>query len=112
MTMQILQYEFLGPIKLSEWGPPMSEVIYLVLRRTKDTFEIIYANESDKTDEIGFFTKNDKFGCWVKSAGSEQDLYLSIYPMWNSKQEDRKRILEKVIQRYQPNCNVESSNNI
>lgn len=112
MTIQILQYEFLGPVKLSEWGPPMAEVIYLILRRTKDTFEIIYAGESGKTDETGFFTKNDRFGCWVQNAGTEQGLYLSIYPMWDSKQEDRKRVLEKIIQGYRPKCNVESSNNI
>ncbi|MEM3143936.1 MAG: hypothetical protein QXW91_04855, partial [Candidatus Nitrosotenuis sp.] len=45
MTLQILNYEFLGPIRLSEWGPPMDEVLFLMLKRTKDTFEIIYAGE-------------------------------------------------------------------
>jgi len=29
MSIQILLYEFLGPIKLSEWGPPMEEVAYI-----------------------------------------------------------------------------------
>lgn len=112
VTIQILQYEFLGPIKVSEWGPPMAEVIYLILRRTKDTFEIIYAGESEKTEETDFFTKNDRFACWLQNAGSEQNLFLSIYPMWDSKPEERKRVLEKIIQKYQPRCNMESSNNI
>ncbi|MFN3655520.1 MAG: hypothetical protein ACK4TO_09420 [Candidatus Nitrosotenuis sp.] len=112
MAIQILQYEFLGPIKLSEWGPPMAEVIYLVLRRTKETFEIIYAGESEKTEEANFFTKNDKFKCWIQNAGSEENLYLSIYPMWDSSQEDRKRILDKIIKWYQPQCNIEASNNM
>lgn len=112
MAIQILQYEFLGPIKLSEWGPPMAEVIYLILRRTKETFEIIYAGESEKTEEADFFTKNDKFKCWIQNAGYEENLYLSIYPMWDSTQEDRKRILDKIIQKYQPRCNIEASNNM
>lgn len=112
VAIQILQYEFLGPIKLSEWGPPMAEVIYLVLRRTKEIFEILYAAESEKTEEADFFTKNDKFKCWIQNAGYEENLYLSIYPMWGSSQEDRKRILDKIIQRYQPRCNIEASNNI
>ncbi|MEO9308858.1 MAG: hypothetical protein ABI337_01015 [Nitrososphaera sp.] len=109
MAIQILQYEFLGPIKLSEWGPPMAEVVYLVLRRTKETFEIIYAGESEKTEETDFFTKNDKFRCWIQNAGHEENLYLSIYPMWGSTQEDRKRILNKIIQRYRPKCNLDSN---
>lgn len=107
MTIQILQYEFLGPVNLSEWGPPMDEVIYLLLRRAKDTFEIIYAGESEKTQETDFFTKNAKFKCWIQNAGSEQNLYLSIYPMWGSKPEERKRLLEKIIDRYKPPCNAE-----
>lgn len=112
VAIQILQYEFLGPIRLSEWGPPMAEVVYLVLRRAKETFEIIYVGESEKTEESDFFTKNDKFKCWIQNAGSEENLYLSIYPMWNSTQEDRKRIRDKIIQRYRPRCNDEASNNM
>jgi len=42
MAIQILYYEFLGPIKLSEWGPPMDEVVYAIMAREKDTFKIIY----------------------------------------------------------------------
>jgi hypothetical protein len=105
MPLQILHYEFLGPVRLSEWGPPMDEVLYLLLRRTKETFEIIYAGESEKTQDLDFFTKNPKFQCWLQNAGSEQNLYLSIYPMWDSKPEDRKRLLAKIIERYKPSCN-------
>ena len=80
MTIQILHYEFLGPIKLSEWGPPMEEVVYVILARQKDRFNIIYVDETEKTDKSDFFTKNDKFKCWITHAGSENNLYLSIYP--------------------------------
>ena len=105
MTIQILHYEFLGPIKLSEWGPPMEEVVYAILARTKDTFNIIYMDESEKTDAPDFFTKNDKFECWKSTAGSENNLYLSIYPMWKSEKKERQRLVSKAIKSYKPVCN-------
>ena len=106
MTIQILHYEFLGPIKLSEWGPPMEEVIYAILARKKDTFNIIYVDQVEKTDQSDFFTKNDKFKCWLTNGGPEDNLYLSIYPMWKSEKEERQRIVDKAIARYKPVCNT------
>ena len=51
MSIQILQYEFLGPIPLSEWGPPMEKLVYLILSRTKDKFDMVYVGDCQKTDE-------------------------------------------------------------
>jgi len=109
MTIQILNYEFLGPIRLDEWGPPMEEVLYLILSKNKETFQIIYAGESGKTEDTGFFTKNEKFKCWLSHA-SEQNLHLCIYPMWGSTPEERKRIVHKIIIRYNPACNLDNTN--
>ena len=86
----------------------MEEVVYALLSRTKDTFNIIYVSESDKTNETDFFTQNKKFKCWLSHAGNENDLYLSIYPMWNTSKEERIRIVEKAIAKYSPVCNLES----
>ena len=108
LTIQILHYEFLGPIKLSEWGPPMEEIVYVLFSRIKDAFSILYVGESDKTNESDFFTKNEKFKCWVSHAGSYENLYLAIYPMWNSQKEEREQIVKKTITKYKPVCNMES----
>ena len=51
MSIQILQYEFLGPIPLSEWGPPMEKLVYLILSRNKDKFDMVYVGDCQKTDE-------------------------------------------------------------
>jgi hypothetical protein len=107
MTIQILNYEFLGPIKLSEWGPPMEEVVYLILSRSKDTFNLLYVAQSEKTQARDFFTKNEKLKCWLTHAGSENNLHLSIYPMFNSDKNEREKIVNKIIHRYQPSCNKE-----
>jgi hypothetical protein len=105
MTIQILHYEFLGPVKLSEWGPPMEEVVYVIMGRSEDSFKILYANQSEKTKETDFFTKNDKFKCWITHAGSEDNLYLSIYPMPDSDKDTRQKIADKTIGKYKPICN-------
>lgn len=108
MTIQILHYEFLGPIKLADWGPPMSEVVFVILARDKDTFKIIYIDQLEKTNENDFFTKNKKFKCWLTYAGSENNLYLSIYQMAGSEEKERQRIVNKALEQYQPICNVEN----
>jgi hypothetical protein len=107
MTIQILHYEFLGPIKLAEWGPPMDEVVFVILARNKDVFNIIYIDQSEKTNETDFFTKNKKFKCWLTHTGSEDNLYLSIYPMIGSEEKERRRIVNKALEQYKPICNVE-----
>jgi len=107
LSIQILHYEFLGPIKLSEWGPPMEEVVYAILARKNDRFNIIYMDESEKTKDADFFTKNTKFKCWVSHGGTEKDLYLSIYPMWKSEKREREKIVGKAVYRYKPVCNLE-----
>ena len=109
MTIQILHYEFLGPIKLSEWGPPMEEVVYVIFVRQKDRFNIVYVEESAKTEKTDFFTQNPKFKCWIDQVGSENNLYLAIHPMWNSDSNARKIIVNKIISKYKPACNDNSS---
>ena len=105
MSIQILQYEFLGPIKLSEWGPPMDRVVYIIFSKNKDVFNIIYVAESEKTESKDFFTKNDQFKCWLSYTGKEENLYLSIYPMWESSQPQRNQLVKKIISKYKPVCN-------
>ena len=106
MAIQILHYEFLGPIKLSEWGPPMEEVVYIIFSKNKDVFNMLYVGETEKTDALDFFTKNNQFKCWLSNAGNEESLYLSIYPMWGSNQFEREQLVNKIIIRYKPICNA------
>ena len=114
VPIQILQYEFLGPIRLSEWGPPMEEVVYILFAKNKDVFKIIYVGESGKTEASDFFTKNEQFKCWLSNAGGENNLYLSIYPMWESNQSARKQLVHKIVDKYKPVCNQinEDSENV
>ena len=105
LSIQILQYEFLGPIPLSEWGPPMEKLVYLILSRTKDKFDMVYVGDCPKTDEKSFFTSHDQFKCWLQKSGSEQSLYLAIYPMFESSEAKRHNVIQKIIAQYKPPCN-------
>jgi hypothetical protein len=108
VSIQILQYEFLGPIKLDEWGPPMEKVVYLIFSRKKDSFNIIYVGDCEKTEETNFFKNNSNFKCWTQQTGSENSLYLAILPMFESNESSRKTIVNKIILRYHPPCNPEN----
>ena len=107
LAIQILHYEFLGPIEISEWGPPMNKLIYLLFSKTKNGFNMLYASQVKKTEKTDFFIQNEKFKCWLQHAGSEDLLYLAIYPMPDSEESDRERIVPKIISKYRPPCNTE-----
>jgi hypothetical protein len=92
---------------LEEWGPPMEKVVYLMLSREKDSFNIIYAGNCEKTIDKEFFTKNSSFNCWIEKSGSEKLLYLAILPLFEFGNDERKKILDKIIARYKPTCNLE-----
>ena len=108
MAIQILQYEFLGPIKLEEWGPPMEKVAYLILSREGDSFNIIYAGTCEQTSDNEFFSKNPSFNCWIEKIGSKKLLYLAILPLFESGTDELKKISDKIISRYQPPCNLKN----
>jgi len=107
LSIQILQYEFLGPIPLDEWGPPMEKLVYLILSRDKDKFNILYVGDCYKTDEKSFFVQHPNFKCWVKHSGSEKSLFLAILPLFDSSDIHRKNILNKIMIHYKPPCNLD-----
>ena len=83
----------------------MDRVVYIIFSKNKDVFNMIYVAESEKTESKDFFTKNDQFKCWLSYTGKEENLYLSIYPMWESSQPQRNQLVKKIISKYKPVCN-------
>lgn len=108
MSIQILQYEFLGPIPLDEWGPPMEKLVYLILSKDQDKFNILYIGDCEKTDDKSFFVQHENFKCWVQNSGSEKSLYLAILPMFESSKDHRLSVYNKILSRYKPPCNSEN----
>jgi len=112
LSIQILQYEFLGPIPLDEWGPPMEKLVFLIMSRDQDKFNIVYVDDCEKTNEKSFFTQHSHFKCWVQQSRSEKSLYLAILPMFESTTDYRKNIINKIKIRYNPPCNFDDTSKI
>jgi len=109
LSIQILQYEFLGPISLDEWGPPMEKLVYLILSKDQDKFNILYVGDCEKTDDKSFFIQHPDFKCWIQKSGSEKSLYLAILPMFESSKEKRQNVYNKILSSYKPPCNSGSA---
>ena len=106
VAIQVLHYEFMGPVRLDEWGPPMEDVVYIMLARGRDGFSPVYAAQCGRSDDAGFFTKNPGFKCWISQAGSEGNLYVAIRPMFGSSPRDREAVVGKIVSKYSPPCNA------
>lgn len=105
LSIQILQYEFLGPIPLEEWGPPMEKLVYLIMSRDKEKFNIVYIGDCEKTEDKAFFVQHPKYKCWMEQSGSEKSLHLAILPMFEASPERRQNVMNKIYAQYKPQCN-------
>lgn len=112
MSIQILQYEFLGPIPLDEWGPPMEKLVFLIMSRDQDRFNIVYVGDCEKTNDESFFTQHSHFKCWVQQSRSEKSLYLAILPMFEATTDYRKNVIHKIKTRYKPHCNFDDTSKV
>lgn len=106
VSIQILQYEFLGPIPLEEWGPPMEKLVFLILSREKEKFNVLYVGECEKTEDKSFFVQHSSYKCWHDNSGSEKSLYLAILPLFESSMEYRQNVVKKIFSSYKPTCNI------
>ena len=68
---------------------------------------MLYASQVEKTDKQDFFVQNEKFKCWIQHDVSEAMLYLAIYPVPDSQESERDRIVQQIISKYHPPCNIE-----
>ena len=85
----------------------MEKIIYILFAKVKNGFKPIYVGQIEKTEQNDFFIINEKFKCWIENAGNEQSLHLAIHLVEDSEENDRKRIVDRIISHYKPVCNIE-----
>jgi hypothetical protein len=85
----------------------MGQLIYILFSKAKNGFNMLYVSQVEKTEKSDFFVQNEKFKCWIQHAGSEELLHLAIFPMSDSEDSERERIVQKIITKYKPPCNTE-----
>ena len=106
------RYKFEGPYSIKEWEPPYRAAIYSIMMRPDpknkpNTFRVLYFGESSNLSERGLIKDHHKYECFVKHAGSEDNLYIAVYLMPESTQDERRKIEQYLISVYNPPCNAE-----
>jgi hypothetical protein len=110
MTITWGDVSFDGPYSVSAWEPPYRAAVYAIMMKPDpiskpSTFRMLYFGESSNLSERGFFRSHHKYNCWIQHAGSEDNLYIGTHLMPDSSQEERTRVEQGLISRFDPACN-------
>jgi hypothetical protein len=103
-------YQFSNPECLLNWITSEKSGIYAILvqdptSRSKP-YKAIYFGESEDMSERGFFKSHSRYDRWIREAGTEAELYISVFPMPDLTPELRQGIEAFLIKYYQPVCNL------
>lgn len=109
MSIKLGNYIFSEPVPIASWSPPCQAGLYAIMvfdpLWTPFPFRVIYFGESGNLSEQGFLRSHHKYADLIQEAGSERNLYISVYPLPNSTLEIRGVIKSKLIEHYRPACN-------
>ena len=83
----------------------MEKLVYLVLSFDKDKFNILYVGKCEKTNDESFFTRHPSHSCWTQNMGYEKSLFLAILPLFESSDDERQNVVNKIMALYKPVCN-------
>jgi hypothetical protein len=109
MSIQFGDYLFDEPIPFGKWQPPKQPCIYAVLvhdpKVKPKPYTVVFFGESENLSDQSYFRSHIKYQCWVKQAGSEKNLYITHYRTPDAEPLTRKKILNALLNKYQPLCN-------
>jgi hypothetical protein len=102
-------YQFSDPECLLNWTTSEKSGIYAILMQDPTSrakpYKAIFFGESEDISERGFFRSHYRYDRWIREAGSEAELYVSVFPMHDSSPELRQGIVTFLIKYYHPACN-------
>lgn len=101
---------FDGPYTITNWEPPYRAAIYAMMTKPDpqnkpSTYRILYFGESSNLSERGFYRFHHKYNCWINYAGSDNNLFIGIYLMPDSTEDERRGIESALVNQYNPECN-------
>jgi hypothetical protein len=109
MAIRYGGYVFDAPAPVARWSAPHRAGVYAILVADQTyqpmPFRVIYFGESGNMSERRFFRGHPKYSCWIREAGSEQSLYIAVYPMPVSTREQRRAVAVGLISEIGPVCN-------
>ena len=104
------KYEFSEPTQITKWEPPESKGLYAILKpdiHAEGLLPVkpIYFGQTENFAERGFIKSHKKYPDWIEEAREIDNLFIAIYLMPGSTEEERKAIETELIAKYQPVCN-------
>lgn len=105
-----LKIKFEGPYPITSWNPPLRAAIYAIMVKSDpvnrpNMYKVLYIGESGNLSERGFYKTHHASQCWLQQAGSLSSLFIAIYLMPSSTEEERQNIEAQLIEEYSPPCN-------
>jgi len=101
-------HEFSKPRRIAKWEPPKASGLYVILKPDLSSSPIplkpIYFGQSRNFAELGLL-KSHEICNWVKETEAEDGVFIAIYIMLGSIEEERKTMEAELIAKYQPACN-------
>jgi hypothetical protein len=102
-------YQFGEPEAFLNWTTSEKEGIFAILIKNPTSkskpYKAIYFGESENLSEHGFFRSYHRYDCWIREAGNETDLYISVFPTPGSTPNLRQGIKTFLVKYYHPVCN-------
>jgi len=99
-----------GPVSLSEWEHINDAGIYAVLHKPDpeerpDTYIVDYLGEAEKLSFRGFTWKNPLKKRLLARAIDENNIYVAVFRMPGSSENERHRLARILIRKYKPHFN-------
>ena len=109
MNMTFDEHEFSEPTQIAKWEPSESAGLYVILKPDLYSSPLplkpIYFGQTGNYAERGFIKSHEKYKDWIREVVEEENIFIAIYPMLGSTEEERKAIESKLINMYHPVCN-------
>ena len=111
MSISLNDINFDGPYPITYLDPHYRAAVYTIMCKDDpankpNEYTLIYVGESGDLSERGFYRSHQKYECWIKYAGSVQNLYIGIHLMPDSTPADRRQIESDLITHLSPDCNL------
>ena len=109
MSIKWGDIDFNGPNLITNWDPPYCAAVYAIMmkpypKNKPRTYRILYFGESGNLSDRGFYKSHHKYECWIKYADSEQNLYIGVYLMHKSTDDERRKVESELINQYSSHC--------
>ena len=101
-------HEFSEPTRIAKWTGPKSAGLYVILKPDLSSSPVplkpIYFGQTSNFALLDLL-KPHEICNWVKEAEYEDCIFIAIYQMLGSTEEERKTMEAELIAKYQPVCN-------